>query len=104
MELFRAQKHETAVVSTLHTALHMYLLVVSQNSERIYILWAILRALGTYPLLHAGDDEPEVRAHLLLVGVFLFLDALLETEKAKIKNLIICKSIFLLKMSIYKRL
>lgn len=63
---------------------YMYLLVVSQNSERIYILWAILRALGTYPLLHAGDDEPEVRAHLLLVGVFL-LDALLETEKAKIK-------------------
>ena len=39
----------------------------------------------THPLLHAGDDEPQVRTHLLLVRIFL-LDALLKIEKAKIKS------------------
>lgn len=90
-------------MSTLHATLRVICHLSVRNSEGIHTLEAILRALGTHPLLHAGDDEPEVSAHLLLVGVFL-LDALLETEKAKIKNLIICKSIFLLKMSIYIRL
>jgi hypothetical protein len=39
---------------------------------------------STHPLLHAGDNEPQVCAHLLLVCVLL-LNALLEKEEAKEK-------------------
>lgn len=39
----------------------------------------------THSLFHAGDDESQVCAHLLLVCVFL-LDALLKTEKARYKT------------------